>query len=212
MKRIQGNTKRGATLVVCGQVSFLLFIALCVTLHPGFVLKRDEGGMSNYGVHALTALPYTLALLSLTWSSWWAAAQFRQDDPSARRLRHVLNFYGSIIFVILLSTYVYTRNQALRDVHFSLGTVLIVFEIVSSLWMFGLFRRFVWDGIFLLVQLAGSALCLATIDGELHLLFLAEMVTAVGFAGLVIHTSRCLGADAATAPRQSVTGVRDSIA
>jgi hypothetical protein len=163
-------------------------------------------------VHALTALPYTLALLSLTWSSWWAAAQFRQDDPSARRLRHVLNFYGSIIFVILLSTYVYTRNQALRDVHFSLGTVLIVFEIVSSLWMFGLFRRFVWDGIFLLVQLAGSALCLATIDGELHLLFLAEMVTAVGFAGLVIHTSRCLGADAATAPRQSVTGVRDSIA
>jgi hypothetical protein len=34
----------------------------------------------------------------------------------------------------------------------------------------------------------------------------------VGFAGLVIHTSRCLGADAATAPRQSVTGVRDSIA
>lgn len=209
MKRVARDTKRGARLVLWGQVSFLLFIVLCVAIHPGFVLKRNEGGMSNYGVHALTALPYTLALVSLAWFSWSAASQYHQSDPTTRRLRRILNLYGVIVVVILLSTYVYTRNHTLRDVHFSLGAVLIIFEVSSSLWMFGLFRRFVWDGIFLLVQLAGSVLCLATIGGELHVLFLAEMVTYIGFAGLIIHTSRCLSAEVSSESRRSM---RDSLA
>jgi hypothetical protein len=48
--------------VALGQVGFAFFLAICVAIHPGLVLKVNEGGMSNYGVHAKTAIPYTLAL------------------------------------------------------------------------------------------------------------------------------------------------------
>ena len=37
--------------------------------------------------------------------------------------------------------------------------------------------------------------CLVTIIGVMHVLFVGEMVTWIGFSGLIIHTSRYLGAN-----------------
>ena len=50
---------RAAAHIALGQISFGFFITVCVALPPGFVLKSNEGGVSNYGVHLKTALPYT---------------------------------------------------------------------------------------------------------------------------------------------------------
>jgi hypothetical protein len=211
MNKVERDDTQGARLVERGQICFGLFIAICVALHPGFVLKWNEGGMSDYGSHAATALPYTLALLGLVEFSRRAASLYRQSDRTTRRLRRVLYTYSVIVLIMLVSTYVYTLNLALRDFHFGFGTVLIIFEVASSVWMFSLFRRFVWDGIFLLMQIVGSVLCLATIVGALHVLFFAEMLTGAGFAGLLIHTSRCVSSEVATSPRHSTHGMRDAL-
>lgn len=166
--------------------------------------------MSDYGSHLETALPYTLALFGLAEFSRRAASLYRQSDRTTRRLRRVLYGYSAIVLIMLVSTYVYTLNLALRDFHFGFGTVLIIFEVTSSVWMFSLFRRFVWDGVFLTMQIVGSVLCLVTIVGALHVLFFAEMLTGAGFAGLIIHTSRAVGSETASAP-QSARGMRDAI-
>ena len=211
MSRVERDDNQGARLVERGQICFVLFIAVCVALHPGFVLKWNEGGMSDYGSHLETALPYTLALLGLAEFSRRAASLYRQNDPVTRRLRRVLYAYSAIVLVMLVSTYVYTLNGALRDFHFGFGTALILFEVSSSVWMFLLFRRVVWDGVFLAMQLAGSVLSLITIVGVLHVLFFAEMLTGAGFAGLLIHTSRCISSGVVTTTRVSEHGLRDAI-
>jgi hypothetical protein len=211
MIRVERDDNEGARLVQRGQICFGLFIAVCVALHPGFVLKWNEGGMSDYGSHLETAVPYTLALLGLVEFSRRAGSLYRQNDRTTRRLRRVLYSYSAIVFIMLVSTYVYTLNLALRDFHFGFGTVLILFEVSSSVWMFLLFRRFVWDGIFLGMQIVGSVLSLVTIVGVLHVLFFAEMLTGAGFAGLIIHTSRCISSDVATTSRESAHGMRDAI-
>jgi hypothetical protein len=210
MIRAERDDTQGARLVERGQICFGLFIVVCVALHPGFVLKWNEGGMSDYGSHLETALPYTLALFGLAEFSRRAASLYRQSDRTTRRLRRVLYGYSAIVLIMLVSTYVYTLNLALRDFHFGFGTVLIIFEVTSSVWMFSLFRRFVWDGVFLTMQIVGSVLCLVTIVGALHVLFFAEMLTGAGFAGLIIHTSRAVGSETASAP-QSARGMRDAI-
>jgi Na+-transporting NADH:ubiquinone oxidoreductase subunit NqrD len=210
MIRVGRDDKQGARLVERGQICFGLFIAICVALHPGFVLKWNEGGMSDYGSHIETALPYTLALLGLAEFSRRAASLYRQSDRTTRRLRRVLYFYSAIVLVMLVSTYVYTLNFTLRDFHFGFGTILILFEVSSSVWMFLLFRRLVWDGIFLIMQIVGSVLCLITIVGVLHVLFFAEMLTGAGFAGLIIHTSRCVSSGVASSSRESAHGLRDA--
>ena len=189
------DERRAASLVVYGQVCFLIFIAVCIAIRPGFVLKWNEGGISNYGPHIETAISYTAALLGLAELSRRAGTLYRGDvDPAVQRLRRVLFFYFGIVIAMLVTSYVYTINHALRDVHFAFGTVLILFEMSTAWWMFRLFRRFVWDGVFLILQLSGSVLCLVTIVGALHVLFIGEMVTYFGFSGLIIHTSRCLSA------------------
>jgi hypothetical protein len=112
---------------------------------------------------------------------------------------------------MLLSTYVYTLNLTLRDFHFGFGTVPICFEVASSLWMFRLCRRFVWDDVFLFMQMVGSILCLVTIVGALRVLLFAEMLTAGGFAGLIIQPSRCVSTSIASPAQRGIQGMRDSI-
>jgi hypothetical protein len=176
--------------IVRGEVAFLVFTAASVALHPGFVLERDEGGMSNYGLHAKTAVPYTLALFLLALYSRRAALACNNQDTRVRRLRVVLNSYSLILVLVLASSYVYSLDAALTDVHFALGTVLILVVGTASLWMLRLRRPVARDWLFLVVQLSGDVLALITALGVVHLLFLAEILANVGFASFLIRTSQ----------------------
>jgi hypothetical protein len=178
--------------VVTGEIAFLLFTAVSVALHPGFVLKRNEGGMSNYGLHIKTALFYTLALGLLALYSHRAALLYGDGDTRSRRLRFLLLTYSSVVFVVLLSTYVYSLNAVLTDVHFTLGTALIVTVGVGSLWMYRQWPPSTVVRLLLLVQLAGDLLALMSAVGALRVLFLAEMLSNIGFAAILIRSCRRL--------------------
>jgi hypothetical protein len=194
MSDAESPKTRAVTYIVWGQILFVLFIGVCIALHPGIVLKSNEGGVSNYGIHVKTALPYTLALGLLALYSRRAAVLYSKSDPLTRRLRRVLTAYSVIVIVMQFSTYVYSLNHILRDIHISFGTVLITFEAFAAMWMFGRIRK-VWDGVFLVIQLAGALLALVTIVGVLHVLFLAEELANTGFACLLIHTAQRVALD-----------------
>ena len=81
---------RAAAHIALGPISFGFFITVCVALHPGFVLKWNEGGVGNYGVHLKTALPYTLALGLVAGFSHSAASIVDGTTAAGRQLRRVL--------------------------------------------------------------------------------------------------------------------------
>jgi hypothetical protein len=182
------DKRRAVTYVARGEIAFLLLIAICVALHPGFVLKRNEGGMSNYGLHIKTAVPYTLALLALTVSSRRAARLYTDHDKRSRRLRSLLFTYSAVVFSVLLSTYFYSQNIELKDLHFALGTALIVLVGVGSIWLYRQFRPSIGVRLLLIVQLIGDLLTLLSATGTLRALFVAEMLSNIGFAVLLIRT------------------------
>jgi hypothetical protein len=186
------HSRQATVDIVRGEVAFLFFTAVSVALHPGFVLKGDEGGMSNYGLHAKTAVPYTLALFLLALFSRRAALACDSEVKRARRLRVVLNSYSSILVLVLLSSYVYSLNDVLQVAHYAFSTVLIVLVGGASLWMFRLRSPSAPDWLFLVVQLSGDVVALVTALGGAHLLFLAEILANVGFASLLIRTSQWL--------------------
>lgn len=175
--------------VALGQLGFLFFLAVCVALHPGLVLKANEGGMSNYGVHLKTVVPYTLALLSPGLFTQRATARFRVMSARQRQFRLLLLTYCVLIILTLLTTYGYTLDTVQRDVHVAVGVVIIVFESAASLWMYHALRRH--RGI-LVVQLLGLALAALTFFGALHVLFLSQIVTGGAFAILLVATCRQL--------------------
>jgi len=65
--------------VAVGQWGFAGGVAIAVALHPGFVLKANEGGISDYGVHLRTAVPYDLALVCAALGAYLAATHARDS-------------------------------------------------------------------------------------------------------------------------------------
>jgi hypothetical protein len=180
---------RAATFVAAGQWGFAFGVALCVVLRPGFVLKVNEGGVSNYGVHVRTAVPYYLALTVAAVGAYLAATRARDSMELPQRFRALLLCYATLIVLALASTFGYTLDKPQRDLHVGVGIVLTVFEVLASLWMY---RERRGDLGLVLVQLAGVVVAALTIVGLVHLLFVSEIVTGASFAVLLFRTTRQL--------------------
>jgi hypothetical protein len=181
------GAKRAATLVAAGQWGFALGVGICVILHPGFVLKANEGGLSNYGVHAKTAVPYYLALGVAAFSAYLAATHAYDSANLSPRLRVLLLSYATLVVLTLASTVGYTLDATQRDVHVGVGSALTVFEIAASLWLYRERRRNVG---LVFVQLVGFVMAALTILGHIHLLFVSEIVTGASFAILLFRSIR----------------------
>jgi hypothetical protein len=185
---------RAATFVGVGQWGFACGVALCVVIHPGFVLKANEGGVSDYGVHVKTAVPYYLALALAASGAYLAVTYARDSTNLPARLRALLTSYAVLLTLTLASTFGYTLDKPQRDVHVGVGIALTVFEVVASLWMY---RERRGDLGLVLVQLMGVIVAGLTIVGLIHLLFVSEIVTGASFAVLLFRSTRQLS----TAPR-----------
>jgi hypothetical protein len=191
-RRTTSEMGRAATNLVWGESSFLAFTVVCIALHPGFVMKANEGGLSDYGVHLKTVVPYTLSLALLAVFNLRAAAVYANGDQRRRRLRRLLLTYSSVVLVVMFSTYVYSLNSELKNLHYALGTVLIIVVTVGSLWLFRLTPPSNLVRMFLVVQLTGDVLNVLTAFGKIHLLCAAEVLSNIGFAAILIRTGRKL--------------------
>jgi hypothetical protein len=170
------------------QVGFAVGILVCVALHPGVVLKRNEGGLSNYGTYAKTVAPYTFAFGIAAYGAIRSSMMLAKD-ADAVRVQRVERRYAVLMVLTALSTYGYKLTTSLRLVHVVVAAILVAFATISTIQMFvidGRRRRDFW---FVVIQCCGCALAGATLIGFTHLLFLAECLTSVGFGVLLVHST-----------------------
>jgi len=176
--------------VALSQITFAFFIAVCVALHPGVVIRTNEGGMSNYGVHLKTVVPYTLALVLASALSYRATRFLQRARIETRHFDFLLRIYSALILLTLLTTYGYTLSTAQKDLHVVVGVVVAVFELVASLWMYRTIRSL---HLVFAITLIGFVLAALTFFGALHVLFLTQVLVGGAFAILLVRTSRLLG-------------------
>ncbi len=166
-----------------------LFCAVCIALHPGLVLKWNEAGFSNYGIHIETAIPYSIAFLGCAFFAARAARLLVELRSSARHFAVVLAMYAVLMFCSLVSTYGYTLNHFLKDIHTVVGIVTMLFEPLASLWMYRRLRKTAWTRTLLILESAGLAAAAIDYFAILHVLFLAQVVTAFAFGALLVRSS-----------------------
>jgi hypothetical protein len=192
------NRLRVVRWVIFGEVAFLFFMGVSVTLHPGFVLAKHEGGISEYGLHIKTAVLYTLAWALLAGSNMRAARTCARGCALSKKVRRVLLAYSALIFLVLVSTYFYSINAVLKYIHFGFGAVLIVFMSWAAYWLCQKLPGSTLAKTLLAAQLLGSVAALASIVGAIHILFFAETLSNVGCAILLAMVcSKALGENAA---------------
>jgi hypothetical protein len=185
---------RGVTYITYGQIGFALFLVVCVSLHPGFVFKANEGGLSNYGIHVKTAFAYTFALGLPSFLTFCAVPFFDRTDPVTRRFQRFLRAYSPLVLLTLLSTYPYSLDVMLRDVHIIIGSALIVLDTVGGVWMYRFHRQVRWDDVLVSALLIGFVLAALTITGLLHVLFVSQVVTSGAFAILFVRSAKSIAA------------------
>ncbi len=168
-----------------------------VALHPGFVLARREGGISEYGVHVKTAVLYTLAWVVLAVGNMRAARACAGRGVRSEKVRKLLLFYSGASLLVLVSTYFYSVDAVLKYIHYGFGAVLVVFMSTAAYWLYRQLLDVPWARAILWVQVLGSIAALLSIVGVLHVLFGAETISNVGCAILLAKTSsRALDGDA----------------
>ncbi|MGA2433313.1 MAG: hypothetical protein ABSG09_07620 [Acidimicrobiales bacterium] len=176
---------RASRFVTYGQWNLVVFVIFCLSLHPGFVLKRDEGGFSNYGIHVKTVIPYTLTYLGCVIFTLIAAKYLPVGGHNAMVLARLLRSYALLCLLLLVTTYGYSLNTPLKDVHGVVGLAAMVFDPAASVWLFLHVNTSVWDRILVGVELAGLVLGVIDLLNVAHVLFASQAVIAVGFGFLL---------------------------
>jgi hypothetical protein len=171
--------------VVFGEVAFLFFMGAGVALHPGYVLARHEGGISEYGVHIKTAVLYTLAWAMLAGGNMRAARMCGGHGVRSEKVRKLLLFYSAASLLVLISTYFYSLDAVLSYIHYGFAAVLVVFMSTLAYWLYRQLTDVPWARAVLWVQLLGSISTLLSIVGAFHVLFCGETISNVGCAILL---------------------------
>jgi len=98
----------------------------------------------------------------------------------------------SILFAaVLVSTYPYKINGVLDTLHQDAALALFAFELGFGVWLTVQSRRF--TNIALLCgQLAGTVAGIYTVWGNVHLLFVSQLVVGLSFGALLVVVSRQL--------------------
>lgn len=175
--------------VLWSQVCLAVFSAICIALHPGFVLKWNEAGFSNYGIHIKTAVPYSIAFFGCALYAVRAVRALADLGPVARTYSAVLFVYAILMVLTVISTYGYTLNHGLKDFHTVVGIITMLFEPLLVLWMYVRLRRTLWTHVLLGIELVGLTLAVIDYLVILHVLFLAQVLTAFAFGALLVRSA-----------------------
>src|ERR1700729_3354297 len=116
--------------LLLSQLSFFGFLGICLAIFPRLLFERNEVGVSNYGVRAETAVPYTLGFLLCAIFIVKAGLIVPRSPSIAGRFRNALFTLSALGGLVLASTYPYKINTVLKDIHIVTGGLLISFEMV----------------------------------------------------------------------------------
>lgn len=177
-------------LLVLSQISLWFFLFVCFVLLPHFLLEANEGGVSNYGVHTATIIPYTLAFMLAGLLLFWAASVLPKQTTHRRSLQWVLGIVGSLYLLTLESTYPYQVNNLFDSIHMYAAIVLFLIQLLAAVWIWHAFTHDTVQNVLFAVQIVGLLLLTLTLFGVLHVLFIAETVTGMDFGILLVHTVR----------------------
>jgi len=180
-----------ARYLALSQLSLFGLLAICTVIMPSFLLKHHEGGASNYGVHATTIVPYTLAFL-LCSIFIVRAARLLVSIKNLKRFRYALYTLAGLFLSVLITTYPYKINNFLDNLHIGTAIVLFYFETGMAIWMALVLLKDKLSIALLTVEIIGFFIAFFSLWGAVHILFVAQIITAVSFGALLIRAGQRL--------------------
>jgi hypothetical protein len=165
---------------------------VCIAIRPRYLVSANEGGISNFGIHAVTVVPFTAAFVAAAALLFAAARTSAPRSGLDRRFGTALRALSAVLVVVLVSTYDYKAAVWLHDLHVDVAIAATLYESALAVGVVAAVTRDSADLAALGVQLAGLALAACSLAGWLHVLLVAQLVGSAGFAVLVIRATAAL--------------------
>jgi hypothetical protein len=175
-------------LVGASQVVFLSLLLVATAIDPSVATHRDEGGISNFGVHLATGVPFTVGFLGAA-ALLWAGAGALREAAGTRGLRVGLHWLAVALVAVLATTYGYRHGPVPHGLHVVVATAATAYETGLGVWLAAVVVRDAIGIAACAVQLAGAALALGALLGLEHLLYVAQLVSSAAFAVLLVHAT-----------------------
>ena len=176
-----------ARLTLISQACLYGLLLLCAALMPKFLLRKDEGGVSNYGIHRLTVVPYSFAFLIGGICLLCAAHMLPMTVRKRKELAWSMRCIGVLLLCVLASTYPYKVNATLDDIHSVTAITLFISEFLIGIWLTFRLVKDTTSRILFSIQALGLILSLVTIFGILHILFITQAVSGIAFGVLLVR-------------------------
>lgn len=182
-----GNATAIAPLI-WGQGCFLAMMACCLAIRPSaLAVKR---GLSYYGTHVETVVPYSVGFVLCVSLTGLAVARMRADSSPLRSLR--LALVGILALLAAIPLTPYDLDLVFDWLHLGFTAALFSLALVVGLWV-GV--RLPDDRVvraLLCVQAAGGAFVLSSQVGLLDLMIPSQFLFQGAFALLVVRALRLL--------------------
>jgi hypothetical protein len=188
--------------LLLGQILFFSFLAVCCfLLFNGKVL---DYGISTFGTHPVTLVPYYLAFACAGWSIHRACQALKQP-PGLKWLRRAL--YLMAIAMVGVAAIPYSLSAAMMALHDACSVIVFVVELAIGLWLTLKVMRGTWQtGLFVLQAASAMAAALSLIFLQIvyhplpivkHDMFFAQLAFQAAFAVLLTRAVSHLSFDLA---------------
>lgn len=176
---------------IYSQVVLALSLIICTIISPHFLFSSNEGGVSNYAVHAATIVPTTLGFLGCALLLVTAARHLARDSYSAR-FAPWLKLAAAGYALVLLSSYPYKLNGFFDKTHVYISLAFAVFLLIATVRLVRYNHLDKLGVLAMTLVLGGFALGIATLANATHVLFMSQTLIGFGFGMTLIHTVRLL--------------------
>jgi hypothetical protein len=178
MKRQNSNLEKYLWI---SQLGFFGLLIICSFIIPS--VARSGGGVSNFGNHHSTVILYTLAFLICSGFLCLSAKEIFKTK------KHYILACGLILLallelLVLVSTFPRHIRWIYSVIHDDIGIALFDFEFILSIWFLAKIRN-LKASIWFLIEFIGQMIALFTILKYFHLLFIGQMIEAIGFGVLL---------------------------
>ena len=168
------------------RLAFVLCLLPCVLILPQ--IFRENLGMSDYGIMALTIVPYTVGFLLSAYLLCQAAGELTGKSQSQRVLRKGL--YAVAMLQIALLMVPVIRNDFLRLTHVYIGMTLFAAEGILAIWMQARLLRGWTNGILVLMMAASGLTAYLSLGNILKIEALSQLVFQLAFMTLCIRGAK----------------------
>lgn len=164
------------------QLPIFAGVAICTALMPRYLFSTDMGGVSNYGVFARTSVMYSAGVVLTSLLQWRATSPV--ETP--RQVRASAKIVSLGLLANLATTYRYHHGGLWEATHTTTAIALALLEVALGFHLAIRLARGPARAGSLGLLLTGFVGLALTYFGALHVLFVAELLTGVGFATALV--------------------------